>query len=238
MEGLLNTYEILKNNLPAYAPNDSEKLIMDKTIQSINKSIRFIDVTETLSSRKGEYIYYNTDHHWTSKGAFYAYLELSRQMGFTPHEESYFNITQVNDDFYGSLSSKSGYQYLKKDSIDLYVPKKEEKYLVEYVDENKVSNSIYNMQSLKSKDKYNVFLGGNHGLIKITSNTPGEKKLLIIKDSYANSLIPFLTGHYNQIYVVDPRYYEDDLSSLITLNKINELLILYNVNTFYNDSAS
>ncbi|MCQ2027260.1 DHHW family protein, partial [Clostridium butyricum] len=88
------------------------------------------------------------------------------------------------------------------------------------------------------KDKYNVFFGGNYGLVKITTGVPGGKKLLIVKDSFANSLIPFLMSHYSEIYVVDPRYYEDDLSKLVTTNKINDLLILYNVNTFYNDSSN
>lgn len=233
-----NTVEILKDNLPAYAPNDSEKLVLDQTRDYLDKSINFVDVTNALDSKKDEYIFYRTDHHWTSKGAFYAYTELSRYMEFTAHDENYFNIKKVDDNFYGSLSSKSGFQYLKADSIELYIPKKEEQYHVEYIDENKVTNSIYNMESLKTKDKYSVFFGGNHGLIKITTNAIGEKRLLIIKDSYANSFIPFLTGDYSQIYVVDPRYYEDDLSTLIKTSKVNDLLILYNVNTFYNDSLS
>jgi len=234
-----NAAEIFKNKLPAYAPNDSEKLIIGQTKKYLNESIRFVDVTNALDSKKDEYIFYKTDHHWTSKGAFYAYSELSRYMGFTAHDEGFFNIEKVvDDDFYGSLSSRSGYQGLKADSIELYIPKKEEKCLVEYIDEHKVTNSIYNMESLKMKDKYGVFFGGNHGLIKITTNTIGDQNLLVVKDSYANSLIPFLTGNYSEIYVVDLRYYEDDLNDLIKKNKINELLILYNVNTLYNESSS
>ncbi|MDP4160914.1 MAG: DHHW family protein, partial [Bacillota bacterium] len=95
----------------------------------------------------------------------------------------------------------------------------------------------YNLESLNAKDKYSVFFGGNHGLIKITTNLLGGKKLLIVKDSYANSLIPFLIGHYNEIYIVDPRYYAEDLSNLVKTNKIDDLLILYNVNTFFNNSS-
>jgi hypothetical protein len=235
-----NSVEILKDNLPAYAPNDSEKSIINKTRDYLDKNIKFVDVTELLNSKKNEYIFYNTDHHWTSKGAFYAYTELAKYMGFIAHDESYFNKKIVTNDFYGSLASKSGYryQYLKADSIELYLPKKEEKYNVDYVDEKRSASSIYNMASLNTRDKYGVFFGGNHGLIKITTNTIGGDKLLIVKDSYANSLIPFLTGNYSEIYVVDPRYYEDDLSNLIKSNNINDLLVLYNVNTFYNESSS
>lgn len=233
-----NSVEILKNNLPAYAPNDSEKSMINKTKKYLDKSINFVDVTETLDSKKNDYIFYNTDHHWTTKGAFYAYTELARYMGFKAYSDNYYNKKVVTDSFYGSLSSKSGYQYLKADSIELYIPKQEEKYTVDYVDEKRTTNSIYNLESLNTKDKYSVFFGGNHGLIKITTGMTGGKKILIVKDSYANCLIPFLTGDYSEIYVVDPRYYDDNLSNLIKINKIDDLLVLYNVNTFYNDLSS
>ncbi|WP_242976056.1 DHHW family protein [Desulfosporosinus sp. FKB] len=232
------TAEILKDYLPAYAPTDSEAAALNQTKQLLDKRIKFVDVSDTLNSKKNDYIFYRTDHHWTSKGAYYAYQELSKYMGFKAHDESYYNIKDVTDDFSGSLSSKSGYQFLKPDSIELYIPKDEKSYTVDYVDLNKVTNTIYDMKSLQTKDKYNVFFGGNYGLVKITTGVPGGKKLLIVKDSFANSLIPFLMSHYSEIYVVDPRYYEDDLSKLVTTNKINDLLILYNVNTFYNDSSN
>ncbi|WP_041275938.1 DHHW family protein [Desulfosporosinus acidiphilus] len=231
------TAEILKDDLPAYAPNDSESAAIKKTKELLDKSITFVDVSNTLTTKKNEYIFYRNDHHWTSKGAYYAYNELSKYMGFKAHDESYYNIKDVTDDFLGSLSSKSGYQFLKPDSIDLYIPKHEKSYSVDYLDLNKVTDSIYDMKSLQTKDKYNVFFGGNFGLIKITTHVPGGKKLLVVKDSYANSLIPFLMDHYSEIYVVDPRYYEDDLSKLVRTNNINDLLILYNVNTFYNDAS-
>ncbi len=232
------TAEILKDYLPAYAPTDSEAAALKQTKQLLDKSIKFVDVSDTLNSKKNEYIFYRTDHHWTSKGAYYAYQELSKYMGFKAHAESYYNIKDVTDDFLGSLASKSGYQFLKPDSIELYVPKDEKSYTVDYVDLNKVTNTIYDMKSLQTKDKYNVFFGGNYGLVKITTSVPGGKKLLIVKDSFANCLIPFLMSHYSEIYIVDPRYYEDDISKLVTTNKINDLLILYNVNTFYNDSSN
>lgn len=229
--------EILKDLLPLYAPTDSEKEYIAKTKASLDKSIDFIDVSDTLNTKQNQTIYYKTDHHWTSLGAYYAYTKLSHDMGFTAHDENYFNIKTVTDSFYGSLSSKSGYQNLKSDSIELYIPKNDENIKVDFVDQNKITNSLYDMNSLQTKDKYNVFFGGNYGLVKVTANTLGGKKLLIVKDSYANSLIPFLTGHYSEIFMVDPRYYQDDLSKLVKDNGINDLLILYNVNTLYNESS-
>lgn len=232
-----NSVEILSNKLPANAPVDNQLEYINKVKSSISKDIKFVDIYDMLYSKKDEYIYYKTDHHWTTKTAFYAYEKLGKDMGFIPHDENYYNIEKVSDSFYGSLYSKGGFRDISPDSVELYVPKESDVKKVEYVDENKVTNSLYNMEALKKKDKYSVFLGGNHGLIKISTSTPGGKKLLIVKDSYANSLIPFLTGHYSEIYVVDLRYYSDELIDLIKSNSIKDMLILHNENTFFDDSS-
>ena len=139
--------------------------------------------------------------------------------------------------FYGSLYSKSVFRNLLPHSIELYIPKTDESYEIEYYDENKISESLYDMESLNKKDKYTVFFGGNHSLIKISTNIHNGKKLLIIKDSYANSIIPFLAGHYSEIYVVDPRYYIDNVNQLIENNDIDNVLVLYNVISFFEDPS-
>jgi len=232
-----NSVKILSDKLPDYAPVEDEIQYINKVRSSINKNIEFVDIYDVLNSKKDEYIFYKTDHHWTTKTAFYAYEKLGAYMGFIPHEENYFNIKKVTESFYGSLYSKGGFRDIDPDSIELYISKKNEVNKVEYVDEHKFSNSIYYMENLNKKDKYAVFFGGNHGLIKISTNADSRKKLLVVKDSYANCLIPFLIGHYSEIYVVDPRYYSDDLKELIKSNSINNMLILYNVNTFFEEES-
>ena len=228
-----NSVKVLEDKLPPYAPNADELVYMDRVRSSLDNNIEFIDVYDNLYSNKDEYIYYKTDHHWTTKGAYLAYERLMEDMGTTPHREEYFNIKNVTDNFYGSLYSKSGFRNIKPDSIELYLPKTDEGLKVEYVDKEKGSNSIYNMESLDKKDKYTVFLGGNYPLIKIGTNIDNGEKLLIIKDSYANSFIPFLTGHFSEIYVVDPRYYDEDLITLVKDKSIDNILIIYNVKTFF-----
>ncbi|NMB08069.1 MAG: hypothetical protein GX981_06765, partial [Tissierellia bacterium] len=104
---------------------------------------------------------------------------------------------------------------------------------VEYVEEMKKTNSIYCTENLNKKDKYTVFLDGNHPYIKIKTNFKKDRKLLIIKDSFANSFIPFLTGHFSEIHVIDPRYYKEDMVELIEKENIENILILYSVNTFF-----
>lgn len=228
-----NSVKVLENKLPPYAPNGDQLVYINKMKKSVNKDIKFINVYDTLYSHKDEYIFYRTDHHWTTKGAYLAYKQLITNMGIKPHKEDYFNIDKITDDFYGSLYSKSGFRNIEPDTIQLYRPKKDEGIRVEYVNEKKVIDSIYNLDNLRKKDKYTIFLDGNYPLIKINSNIDNKEKLLIIKDSYANSIIPFLTGHFNEIYVVDLRYYDDNIEPLIKNNKIDSVLILYNVKTFF-----
>lgn len=232
-----NSVKILEDKLPKYAPVDDETVYMDKIKASIDKSVKYLDTYEALYSKKNEYIFYKLDHHWTTKGAFYVYEAIGKSMGFTPKDENFFDKKIVTKDFFGSLYSKGGFRDMEPDSIELYAPQKEEPLKVEYLEENKTANSIYDMSALDKKDKYTVFLEGNHPLLKIANEAAPKKKLLIIKDSYANSFVPFLTEHYSEIYMVDPRYYSDDISEIVKTNKIDDVLILYNVNTFFEDAS-
>lgn len=159
-------------------------------------------------------------------------------MGIIPLDKEDFRIQRITDQFYGSLYSKSGFRHIRPDGIELYLPKKEASYKVEYVDEQRTADSLYEMGNLAQKDKYTVFFNGNHALIKITTVHPeGKRKLLVVKDSYANSLLPFLTEHFSEIYVVDLRYYGEDLKALVRQHGIRDMLLLYNVNTFFEEPS-
>ncbi|MCY6484119.1 DHHW family protein [Clostridium aestuarii] len=232
-----NSVSILKDKLPVYADDENQLVYIDKVKKTLSNNIKFVDVYSTLYSKKDEYIFYKTDHHWTTKGAYYTYTKLIEEMGFIPHDEEDYEVKNITNSFYGSLYSKSGFRQINPDSIQLYIPKVDEEYNVKYYDKNEISNSFYNMDNINKKDKYTVFSGGNHSLIKIKTNVNNKKKLVVVKDSYANCFIPFLTGYYSEIYVVDLRYYTDDLSILIKSNEINDMLILYNVNFFCKDAS-
>ncbi|WP_281942412.1 DHHW family protein [Paenibacillus tyrfis] len=228
---------VLADKLPDYAPAGEELAYLDQVGRSLHRDIRFVDVYPALRAQQERSVYYKTDHHWTTRGAFYAYQELSKRMGLTPKKEEDFTIRTVTDEFYGSLYSKSGFRHVEPDSIELYMPKAGGSCTVEYVEEGRTSDSMYAMDNLGKKDKYTVFFDGNHSLIRITTGLRNGTKLLVIKDSYANSLIPFLTPHFSEIYVVDPRYYEKDLKALIQERHIRDVLLLYNANTFFEDPS-
>lgn len=234
---LVPTAALLQDKLPAYAPMGDEHAALNRVRQSLPSDIRFVDVYPALSAGREDAIFYKTDHHWTSKGAYDAYRVLCKQMGIVPKDEAAFNIRQVTDAFYGSLYSKSGFRHLQPDRIDLYLPKEERKKKVDYVDEGRTTDSLYQMDNLSKKDKYTVFLNGNHALVRITTDHPDGKKLLVVKDSYANSLIPFLAEHFAEIDVVDLRYYEESVAKLIQDRQFHDMLFLYNVKTFFEDTS-
>lgn len=228
---------LYQDKLPKYAIIGDQEAYLQKVKQWLHPNLRFIDVFPSLYAERDQPIYYKTDHHWTTKGAYIAYLELCRQMGLTPQKEAEFNIQQVTDEFYGSLYSKSGFRHIQPDRLQLYLPKDQEKYTVTYVDEEKTTDSLYAREQLQRKDKYAVFLNGNHARIHIKTANPSGRKLLVVKDSYANSLIPFLLKHYSEIHVIDLRYYEEDLASLANEQGIQDMLLLYNANTFFEDPS-
>lgn len=241
----INTYfmmvptatEILKEKLPKYAPVDSQSEYIKYIQENLNSNIKFINPYDALINNKDKYLYYKTDHHWTSKGAYIAYVEFCKAVGLEPKTEEEFDIELVANDFYGSLTSKIGVKKGNPDYIDAYIPKENGEVVVNYVTEQKRTTSLYNSESLEKKDKYEVFTGGNHPQINIKSLGDPKKKLLVIKDSYANSFLPFLTSHYGEIDVVDLRYYMEDVEELIKTKGITDILFLYNVNTFNSDDS-
>lgn len=228
--------KVLEENLPKYAPNDDELSYINNVFSGLNNNINTLNPYEALNENKNEYIFYKTDHHWTSKGAYIAYTVMCENLGLTPTPIDNFDVVTITNSFYGSLSSKIGIQGKQSDSIDVYIPKESE-FIVNYVNAQKKSTSLFDSTYLDKKDKYNVFTGGNHPLINIKTLGDPNKRLLVIKDSYANCFLPFLTPHYGEINVVDLRYFYDDLDKLIENKEITDVLFLYNANTFNSDDS-
>ncbi len=220
---------IEKDNISKYNTNYDENITLDYYKDNLKGN--FIDIRDVLEEHKDEYLFYKTDHHWTTMGAHYAYLEYASYKGF---EEREFQFEKVNDKFYGTLYSKVLDNSLSYDEI--YRIKVESNVLVSYLDTESESNSLYNSKWLEKKDKYSYFLDGNHSLIKIDNlDNSNGRRLLIVKDSYANSFVPFIVSDYDEIVIVDPRYYKKSISDLVSLYEINDVLFLYNILTIDDD---
>lgn len=228
---------VLNHSLPALAKPEDQTQMFSMVRKDLGDSVEWIDVSTELNKHKTEKIYYKTDHHWTTLGAFYAFQAAAPSLGIDGNLSGKYVSYTVSDSFNGMLASKSGVNFGEKEQIDIYVPTEEDTDLiVDYVDEGKRSTSLYDSSKLKEKDQYTVFLGGNSSLLDIRTVSTSTKRLLLVKDSFANSFIPFLTPYYREIVVVDPRYYSGTINDLMDSYRISEVLFLYSGNTFFKDN--
>lgn len=228
---------VLNHSLPALAKPEDQTQMFSMVRKDLGDSVEWIDVSTELNKHKTEKIYYKTDHHWTTLGAFYAFQAAAPSLGIEGDLSGKYVSYAVSDSFNGMLASKSGVNFGEKEQIDIYVPTEEDTDLiVDYVDEGKRSTSLYDSSKLKEKDQYTVFLGGNSSLLDIRTVSTSTKRLLLVKDSFANSFIPFLTPYYREIVVVDPRYYSGTINDLMDSYRISEVLFLYSGNTFFKDN--
>lgn len=187
------------------------------------------------SKEEGD-LYYKTDHHWTTLGAYIGYRAFCEERGFTPIALGEMTAQTVTEDFCGTLYSKAGDYNRKGDAIVIYT-NPADRLTVEYKDTGEKTDSLYNLEYVEKKDKYSLFLNNLHPLIEITNETAVmDRELALIKDSYANSMAPFLAHHYRKIYVFDTRYYKEGPSAFIAQHPgVTDVLMLYNMNTLDGD---
>lgn len=231
-----NAAYIMKDYLPLGAPVRDQGEDMNYIKKQLSGGIGLIDTTETLRKHVDEGIYYKTDHHWTSRGAAYGFNAAAKQLEIEGLVSDY-KIHTVATDFSGTLASRSGYHKVK-DTVEVYQPENVEyQYLVSDSDNEEKRPTIYDRKALEGKDKYQVFFGGNHAMVDIVTTNDNQRRLLVFKDSYANSFVPFLIPYYNEIIMIDARYYYENVNMLIENKGITDVLFLYNMDTFLNDNS-
>ena len=227
---------IYEDKLPSFAPVKNQVEYIDSFYKNLSSTITTLDINSELRKSIDDDLYYKTDHHWTSLAASKAYNLVKDKMNLNNVESEFEPIT-VSNDFNGTLTSKSGFS-TSNDNIDVYLNTNPNlKVIVTYPESGKKSSSLYDTSKLETKDKYAMFLSGNHPIIDIKTTAKTPNSIIIFKDSYANCFVPFLTEHYSKITIIDPRYYYDDLYKLMEENKFDDILFLYNANTFFSDRS-
>ena len=224
---------VLADHLPGGVSLRDQTVDIDEFYSRIDDGIMKVDMAGTLAAHKDEYIYYKTDHHWTSYGAYLAFLEFAEDADLEPVE---FNTYPVTKSFTGTLASRTG-DYKNSDTIEIRPPVNEVNYYVTYTDNGTESASIYLSEKLQENDKYQVFFGGNYPQIDIKTTANNEKRLLIFKDSYANCFIQFLLPYYEEIIMIDPRYYYGNIDTIITTKNITDVMFLYSADTIMSDTS-
>ena len=230
----------ISNIYPEWLPDynieyDQNALI--KQAREVVGNNNTIDATTLLKEHKDEALFYKTDHHWTSLGAYYGYRAWAEKAGIEPYELKQFDRTVVSKDFWGTTYSKVNIKE-EADEIELFTLKDGPEITMSIKqDGSEASEGLYDMKRLQQKDKYTVFLGGNNPYVEIHTSVHNGKTLLIMKDSYAHSMVPFLANHYEKMILLDYRYFNSSTKQLIKEKKVSDILVVYNVINFVTDTS-
>lgn len=228
--------EILGNKLSKYTTNVNQLELINK----IYDSGQSIDIYSELLKHNQEDIYYRTDHHWTSLGAYYGYVAICKELGIIPMELSEFDISIIDDKFSGTIQSKVNLDF-EYDVLHKYTPNSFSPTYTRVVDEmyQNSSDSLYDESKLSSKEKYAVYIGGNSSIVRIITENGKEDRgrLLLVKDSYSHSLVPFLTNHYSEIVLLDLRYFMVGTEFFLNSEKedFDNIILLFNLKNFIDD---
>ncbi len=232
-----NSTYINADKLPEYVEFKNQKAQIAKFYHMLAEEITTVDaVTALTAASRNHQVFYRTDHHWTTRGAFSVFLEIAKALGIETNADEYDFFT-VSDSFKGTLSSKVP-SSSSRDNVEICTPKDEEtKFFIDFSGEKDKCTSFFFEEKLGEKNHYEVFLGGNYGKVTVTTDLQNDRKLLLIKDSYANCLIPMLTPYFSKITVLDPRYMTKSIDSILEEDNYTDALFLYNVNTILQDTS-
>ena len=229
-----NACTVQQDKLPDFAPAPDQTEQLRRVAESL-PHVTFLDTTQALRAGADEYLFYRTDHHWTSLGAYAAFTAVAPAMGVDAPVTDY-DIFTVSSGFYGTLAAKSG-RFDAPDTVDIYLPRTDVIYNVTYTDAMRKTASLYDREALQGADHYAVFFGGNYPRVDINTTARTGRRLLLFKDSYANCMMQFLYPYFDEIVMIDPRYYYDNAEPLLRQHGITDVLYLYNCDTFLNDSS-
>ena len=198
--------------------------------------LTWIDITEALRE-SNEKIYYQTDRHWTSLGAFLAFQDAAAPLGIEGDFSTAFAAFPVTTNFRGGLATRSGFLPGISEEIFIFTPRGEAtEVIVNYLEEQRRATTLFQQEMLESGNPHDIFLGGGTSVVAIQSPSFSNRRLLIINDSFANSFVQFLIPHFREIILVNPRYYTGTIDEIMLNYRVTDTLILYSGNGFFSDN--
>lgn len=224
--------EVWAEKLPSGAARPDQASFIAKAEET---GVPAVDYFSALTEHRDEAIYYRTDHHWTSLGAYYGYTALCRALDEEPVELEALQPETVTRDFNGTLYSTSGVHWLTPDEIQRYVP--QGAITVEsWLESGMEEGALYDASYLTAKDKYSMFLGGNKPLCVVKNpDAATERTLLLVRDSYADAMAPFLALTFAEVHLIDLRYYRLSAADYAQEHGIDEIVVSYSVQNFITD---
>ena len=224
--------EVWKDRLPAGAESWDQPGVLE---QAAETGVPMVDFHAALTEHRDEPVFYRTDHHWTTLGAFYGANALLETLGKAPLDAADFAPDTVTEDFNGTLYSTSGVHWLTPDTMEFWVAD-EGLSITSWRTGAAEPAALYDREYLAKKDKYSAFLGGNQPLCVIRNeNVPDGGKLLLVRDSYSDALAPFLAQRFSEVHLMDLRYYRMPAARYAAENGIDDIVVLYSVPNFLTD---
>lgn len=230
---------VVSDKLPALHLPYPDADLLEEARRIAGNTLHWVDLyTDFCSAEQPERLYYRTDHHWTTEGAYRAYCLLMEEQGQSSVPRDDFTVEQITD-FYGTSYSKSGLWLTEPDTLELWTGSDIQAVTTVY-DANRADpvtrEGMFSREYLEDADKYPVFLSGNHARVHIETNADSGKRLLVIKDSYAHALAPFLAEEYSTIDLIDLRYFKQQtISSWLEENPADEILLVYGLSSLAED---
>lgn len=237
-----STGYVAEDVLPAVHDKYNDDTYFEQTSATLSANgISFVDLRKTFKDTyaSGNQLYYKTDHHWTTLGAYTAYEKLCEQLNITPTPKEKFDIKTYGG-FYGTTYSTSGFWFTQPDSIQIWDnPENTDKNIKVKISEGTNTDefgSMYFYDHLEEDDKYPVFIDGNHALTEITNSNAKGGTILLVKDSFSHSLAPFLAENYSKIILVDMRYYKMSVSQIVEQENPEQVVFLYGIDNIATDT--
>ncbi len=205
--------------------------ILDKMQAAITGDVNFVNLKDVYLEHADEYLFYKSDHHWTHRGAYYAYCEFAKSVGLTPVSLEKFQMTALNDKYIGSMYAFTKDERVNKfyDTIEAYLPTKD---CVMTVQNQLGQENTYNFCINTGRKDYLAFINGDnpYTVINVPEN-PQDKSILVIKDSYGNAFVPYLTEHYGNIIVIDPRHVDMNIYEQFKDYGLSDIVFMVNTSS-------
>lgn len=224
--------QAIPDRLPAFAQTEDRQWVVDTLKQKVTTPDHVFDLKQTMEAHQNEYIYYRTDHHWTTLGAFYAYQAWMQKMGAKAQPLEAYRRETVYRDFYGTTYNKVHVK-VPADEVEVFHSKGEDSVQVNMDEGEKKAETLYFPEKAEEGfNRYDLFLSGNTFQIEITTGAHTGKTLLLVKDSFANCFVPFLTQDYDRIILIDYRYGKTAVGTLRSRYDVTDVMVLFNVDKF------
>ena len=236
-----STGYICRDKLPLIHDAYRDDLMLNLGTKELGKSgIPMIDLRKPFKEAYagGTQLYYRTDHHWTTAGAYVGYTALCKYLDKAPIDRDKLNA-EIYPNFYGTTYSTAGFWLSKPDDIEVWSNPGNGgniKVTITEGTESKEYNTLYFYSHLDEDDKYPVFLDGNHALTTIENSSADRGTIVVVKDSFSHSLAPFLAENYRKVILVDMRYYKQSVSQIVRDEEAEQVLVLYGIDNFSTDT--